>query len=303
MICGSSFAPAGNPPILGNQRTFYPRYPKTNSMTIKSHKTITVVPYDTAWPEQFEQEAALIKQALGIHCLEIHHVGSTAVPGLAAKPVIDIIAVVENQEASIAPLQVAGYQHKGEYNIPLRAFFNKNDGLNRINLHVYPQDHPERELNLTFRNYLRANPDAVTAYAKLKYDLLSKTQLFAKYPSGFTDYTLGKHAFIQAILTKAGFNRIRMTYVTHHNEWEAAKNFRRIHFLRQGLTDPFSRIEPSANHRHLALYQGAIIVGYSHVELLPEGRTRMHMIELEESHAHLRQQFLDLCTVWLTNRD
>lgn len=271
-------------------------------MDMKSRKTIVVVPYDTTWLEQFEQEAAHIKQALGTNCLEIHHIGSTAVPGLAAKPVIDIIAVVEDQETSIAPLQAAGYQHKGEYNIPLRAFFNKNEASNKINLHAYPPDHPEIELNLTFRNYLRTHPGAVAAYAKLKYDLLSELQSFAKHPSGFTDYTLDKNTFIQASLAEAGFNRIRMTYVTHHNEWQAAKRFRRIHLLRQGLTDSLAQTEASAGRIHLALYRGVTIIGYIHLELIPKEKPLIHVVELEESHAHFKQQFLDLCTAWLVHR-
>lgn len=70
-----------------------------------TYKHIEVVPYNPDWPHQFTKEAAKIKLALGDNAIEIHHIGSTSVPGLSAKPKIDILAVVKNSKASLEPIQ------------------------------------------------------------------------------------------------------------------------------------------------------------------------------------------------------
>lgn len=120
-------------------------------------KTVQVLPYDPQWPHIFQTETHCIQKALGDHGMIIHHVGSTSVPGLAAKPVIDIIAVVKNVEKAIAPLEKAGYTHGGEYNIPFKEALTKR-GQNDFNLHVLEHNHPEIELNILFRDHLRKHP-------------------------------------------------------------------------------------------------------------------------------------------------
>ena len=88
-----------------------------------TYKSIEVVPRNSNWPKLFEAEADLIKQKLGDNFLEIHHVGSTSVPGLCAKPIIDIILVLRNSAESIAPLESIGFKFRGEMNIPFRSYF------------------------------------------------------------------------------------------------------------------------------------------------------------------------------------
>jgi GrpB-like predicted nucleotidyltransferase (UPF0157 family) len=116
-------------------------------------KIIEVVPYDPKWPHIYEKEAALIRQALGGNCLAIHHIGSTSVPGLSAKPKIDVIAVVQDPLLARDQLEKIGIQYRGEYNIPLHYGFSKRGDID-LNLHVYEEAHPEIELNLCFRDYL-----------------------------------------------------------------------------------------------------------------------------------------------------
>ena len=77
---------------------------------MNERKMIQVVPYDARWPHNFEQEAALIRQALGGNCLAIHHIGSTSVPGLSAKPKIDVIAVVQDPLLARDQLEKIGIQ-------------------------------------------------------------------------------------------------------------------------------------------------------------------------------------------------
>ena len=188
---------------------------------MKKIKKIIVTSYNPDWPQIFEREASKIKETLGSNCIAIHHVGSTSVPGLSAKSVIDMIGVVENTEKSIQPLEILGFMYKGEYNIPMRFYFNRSEGVG-TNLHVYEEGHPEIELNLLFRDYLRQHPNKRDEYIKLKEDLLKKKSSYEKNNSLFTEYNLGKDAFIRKILQAANFNRIRMVKCTHYAEWNAA---------------------------------------------------------------------------------
>lgn len=209
---------------------------------------VTVVPYDPKWPETYHHEAERLKAALDENCFEVHHVGSTSVPGLPAKPKIDIIAVVASPSIAIEQLAPLGYEYRGEYNIPSHYGFSKRvEG--RFNLHVYEKDHPEIELNLTFRNYLRDHLEARDAYAELKTTLLKNPLSHQKKDSAFTGYTLGKNAFITQILNKAHFKRLRMTICTHEEEWEYLKN----------------QIDPS-DAMYLILYAGTQMIGYAAVD-------------------------------------
>jgi GrpB-like predicted nucleotidyltransferase (UPF0157 family) len=112
-------------------------------------KAIQVVPYDPCWPDIFEKEAAFIRQALGDNCWVIHHIGSTSVLGLAAKPKIDMIAVVHDPFLARDQLESIGIQYRGEYNIPLYYVFSKRGKID-LNVHVCEESHPEIELNLCF---------------------------------------------------------------------------------------------------------------------------------------------------------
>lgn len=94
------------------------------------------------WPKIFEAESLKIKNALGDNCIAIHHIGSTSVPGLSAKPVIDMIGVIKDPEKAIQQLESLGFKYKDEYNIPMRLYFNRSEGID-TNLHVYQEGHPE----------------------------------------------------------------------------------------------------------------------------------------------------------------
>jgi GrpB-like predicted nucleotidyltransferase (UPF0157 family) len=262
-------------------------------------KTIEVVPYDPLWPQLFQKEETLIKNALQDNCLEVHHSGSTAVPGLSAKPVIDIIMVVKDADTALAPLTLHGYNFKGEFNIPFRSFFKKQN-TPKIHLHMYPEEYQsEVRLNLAFRDYLRTHPEAVTAYTQLKYSLLAQPQAHEKNNSPFAGYTLGKDPFIRNILAQTDFHKLRIVHCTHHHEWQETEKFRKKYQL--SLTD-FIEIYASTEHIHLALYKGITIVGYIHLEVLPQGKIVFHLIALEEAYENLRQQFLEFCSEWLKKK-
>lgn len=264
-------------------------------------KIIEVVPYDPNWPHIYEKEAALIGQALGVNCLEIHHIGSTSVPGLAAKPKIDMIAVVQDPLLARDQLQKIGIQYRGEYNIPLHYGFSKRGNID-LNLHVYEEFHPEIELNLCFRDYLRNHTNKRDDYARLKEELIQDESSFAKENSPFTNYTLRKGDFIREVLREAGFNRIRMLKCNDNTEWQAAKHFRNTYFFGpHGIEDPYTWTFNHEEHAHLVLYQGTEIIGYAHIQLWPDQRAAIRIIVTDENKRNqsFGSRFLELIERWL----
>lgn len=268
---------------------------------MKSKKSIEVSPYDPTWPQLFEIEAKLIKEALGQNCLHIHHIGSTAVPGLTAKPKIDILVVVKIPSAAREQLKKIGIQYRGEDNIPLQYAFSKRGKVD-LNLHVYEESHPEIELNLLFRDYLRTHSTVRDEYALLKQELLSDQSSLIKHPSGFTHYTLRKGNFIRNILKKAGFDRLRILKCTDETEWNAAHYFRNKYFFSpHGISDPYTWTFNHPDHAHVVLYQGADIIGYIHIQFWPDNRAAIRIIVVDEDkrNKNAGSSFLRACEKWL----
>ncbi|MBI2707492.1 MAG: GNAT family N-acetyltransferase [Proteobacteria bacterium] len=268
-------------------------------------RRIEVVPYDSNWPRLFEEESAKIKKALGDNCIVVHHVGSTAVPGLCAKPKIDIILVAKNIALIGQDLEKLGYESRGEFNIPFRLGFSKRGALLNVNLHVYEEENPEINLNLLFRDYLRNFPEALEEYANLKLNLVAQDSLHEKKNSLFSGYNLGKDAFIKKVLNKAGFHGLCMRLCTHYDEWEVARTFRQKYFFdKVPVVDPYTWTFDHKDHLHLVFYQGTEIIGYAHIQLWKEQRAALRIIVIDE---HLRDQghggyFLKLCERWLTQK-
>jgi GrpB-like predicted nucleotidyltransferase (UPF0157 family) len=158
--------------------------------------TVLVVPWDARWPILYQQEEARIAAGLRPLALSLEHVGSTAVPGLAAKPVIDILAGYRSREelpGIIAALRGAGYEHRGENGIPGREFFRR--GMPRSwHIHLVAADSGFWRDHLAFRDRLRADPALRDAYGELKRSLA------ARYPRNRTAYIDGKTAFVLAAI-------------------------------------------------------------------------------------------------------
>ena len=160
---------------------------------------VRVVEYDARWPSLYEEERARILDALGDAVLDIQHIGSTAVPGLGAKPVIDIMVGVADLAAGekcIHPLEDLGYEHRGEAGIPGRLYFRK--GASRTHhLHMVKRGGAFWETHTRFRDYLRSHPDEASRYYKLK------KQLAARFGADREAYTEGKAPFIESVLARA----------------------------------------------------------------------------------------------------
>ena len=162
---------------------------------------VVVVPYDPGWVQAFEREAVQIAAILGEELLAIHHIGSTSVPGLQAKPIIDIMPVVsdiEKVDAYNPAFLELGYEAKGENGIPGRRHFVKGGDLHRTHhIHMYEPDNPEVARHLDFRDYLRAHPDEAERYGRLK------AELAVQFPYDIFSYMMGKNDFIRATIQKA----------------------------------------------------------------------------------------------------
>ena len=159
---------------------------------------IEIVASSPGWPRVFEREAAAILTACRPWVTEVYHVGSTSVPGLAAKPVLDMmpIAAGPSEARETVPRMTAlGYRCLGEYGIPGRLYFEKDvDGRDVAHVHMFPLAHPAIRTHLAFRDYLRTHPDAARDYERLKRELA------AKHRDDREAYTDAKAAFIEGII-------------------------------------------------------------------------------------------------------
>lgn len=155
--------------------------------------------YNPKWPQLFEWEAARIAAALGDDIIDIKHVGSTSVPGLRAKPIIDILVAVElfkPQAYYCERLETLDYHVHSHENDDERLFFWK--GTPRTHhLHIVEYATWEHQRHIIFRDYLRKHPDIARRYVQIKEDLLSA------FKNNRPAYTRGKTAFIKAIMDRA----------------------------------------------------------------------------------------------------
>jgi GrpB-like predicted nucleotidyltransferase (UPF0157 family) len=132
---------------------------------------IRVVPYDHGWPRRFEELARGLRDALGSVAVRIDHIGSTAVPELAAKPVIDIqisVGALDPTEPFATPLQQLGYVFRADNPERTKRYFREPPGAPRTHVHVRRSGSFSEQFPLLFRDYLRANRDEATAYEQLK---------------------------------------------------------------------------------------------------------------------------------------
>ncbi len=163
---------------------------------------IEIAEYDPAWPRAFACEAEAILGACRTWVTTIHHVGSTSVPGLAAKPILDIVPVAASPAMcaeSISGMTELGYRSRGENGIPGRFYFDKVvEGRTVVHAHMFPEGHTDVRNHLVFRDYLRTHPDAAREYEELKRKLASKHRDNRKA------YTEAKAEFINETLSAAG---------------------------------------------------------------------------------------------------
>lgn len=175
---------------------------------------IVVVDYDPTWPEVFERLRALVWKAVQDFALGIEHVGSTSVPGLAAKPIIDMDVVVAT-EADVAlgieRLAVLGYAHRGNLGIEGREAFQQPAHLPPHHLYVCLQNSASLRNHLALRDYLRAHPEAIQGYSALK------KRLAKEHTYNIDAYIEGKSDMILAMLTETGFSSEQLDSIREQN--------------------------------------------------------------------------------------
>ena len=164
---------------------------------------VIIVEYNPQWPALYEEEKARILGLIGHKVVALEHVGSTAVPGLGAKPIIDIMVAIHrltNAEECILPLQSTGYEYVPEYEdtLPERRYFRKGPpGARTYHVHMVELTSDFWERHLLFRDFLRTHPEVAGQYYQLKKELA------AKYSSDHEGYTEAKKTFIESIITRA----------------------------------------------------------------------------------------------------
>ncbi|MEU6646417.1 GrpB family protein [Saccharomonospora sp. NPDC046836] len=175
---------------------------KLSTMLVHGLRPVKVViaDYDPAWPVRFERRAAELREILGRRARLIEHIGSTSVPGLAAKPVIDIVVGIDDpddEEAYLPDLEAAGYDLRVRE--PEHRCLRPGEPDGPVNLHCYPPDHVEIRRYLAFRDRLRASDADRDLYATTKRELAQREWRDMNY------YAEAKWPVIGEILARAGW--------------------------------------------------------------------------------------------------
>jgi GrpB-like predicted nucleotidyltransferase (UPF0157 family) len=162
---------------------------------------VRLSPHSEEWRLIFEAERDTLHELLGDHIFEIHHIGSTSVPGLSAKPIIDILVALHrfsDMELLHQKMEKAGYEHRENGSSELRVLFVKGSEENRTH-HIHFTEHQSEEWEKAFLfwNYLRTHQEELKAYEALKKELA------AQYPEEREQYSKGKADFIKGIIQKA----------------------------------------------------------------------------------------------------
>ena len=157
---------------------------------------VELLPHDPFWTQRAQAEADALRSVLGDTLLAVHHIGSTAIPGIRAKPVIDLIPVVSALpalEARRSQIEALGYEWCGEFGLPGRRYFRRDDlqGARTHQVHAFETGVPDVIRHLAFRDYMRAHPLLAAEYGKLKEGLADA------HRHDRTAYVQGKDAFVK----------------------------------------------------------------------------------------------------------
>jgi len=163
-------------------------------------RRVEVTTFNKNWVLLFEEEAQKLHEIFEHEIIEIHHIGSTSVKGMKAKPTIDILLVVKDLKRIDAfnnAMVSIGYEPKGENGIPKRRYFQKGGDNRTHHVHIYEFGNPEIERHLVFRDYLRTHPEDAKIYGNVK-EKLSK-----QFPYDIDSYIVGKENLVLEIERKA----------------------------------------------------------------------------------------------------
>ena len=177
--------------------------------------SIHIVEYDPCWKIRFNEFKDVLWPVVVDHLIDFEHVGSTAVEGLAARPIIDIDIIVSNMNALLKVIErlvPLGYVHQGELGIQGRHAFFQQENVSKLHLYVCLEGSLGLRNHLALRDYLRAHPSAVKEYSNLK------KRLAQQYPNNIDCYVEGKRSFIAAILKRCSFTPCELLNVLSSNK-------------------------------------------------------------------------------------
>jgi len=165
-------------------------------------REVEVVPHDPEWKDAFEAEAKHIGAALGENVVAVHHIGSTSIPNIYAKPVIDILVEVRNIteiDGQSSAMESFGYEVMGEYGIAGRRYFRKDNqkGIRTHQIHVFEAGSAQVTRHLSFRDYMIVHPEDAQRYSELK------RKLAEEHSQSIDRYMDGKDGFIKEIDRRA----------------------------------------------------------------------------------------------------
>jgi GrpB-like predicted nucleotidyltransferase (UPF0157 family) len=164
-------------------------------------RKIEVVPHKPRWSELFQEAVEDLTAVFGPEIVAAHHIGSTAIPGILAKPIVDVLLVVrdiDQVDSFNQDMMERGYRPQGEFGIPGRRFFIKGSESHRTHhIHVFEESHAAVDRHLAFRDYLRAHSDEAQTYSRLKEELARR------FPHDIDGYIAGKYDFIKEIERRA----------------------------------------------------------------------------------------------------
>ncbi|MBU9724228.1 MULTISPECIES: GrpB family protein [Bacillaceae] len=163
-------------------------------------RKVEVVDYNPEWEALFQSEATRLIEIFGEQLVAIHHIGSTSVPGLAAKPIIDIMPVVKNidhVDERNEKMVAIGYEPKGENGIAGRRYFQKGGDNRTHHVHIFYEGSEDIVRHLAFRDYVRTSPEIKQEYGDLK------KHLAAKYTNDIAAYIAGKNQLVKQIEAQA----------------------------------------------------------------------------------------------------
>ncbi|QFF99649.1 GrpB family protein [Psychrobacillus glaciei] len=163
-------------------------------------RKVEVVSYSADWKDRFKEEAEQLQKIFGSEMITIHHIGSTSVNGLSAKPIIDLMPVVRdinNMDAFNDAMIAIGYEPKGENGLSGRRYFQKGGDNRTHHVHIYEMNSPEIKRHLAFREYLRKHPKVAKDYGQLK------EKLAKQFPYDVESYINGKEQLATEIEEKA----------------------------------------------------------------------------------------------------
>jgi GrpB-like predicted nucleotidyltransferase (UPF0157 family) len=188
--------------LIAERNRFLSVNSKTGELRVRDNqmRSMEVVPHNPLWKTEFSKEAAVLSSVFGDEVVKIHHIGSTAITGIYAKPIIDILVEVKdilriNDYSN--RMQELGYIPREEWGISGRRYFIKGINHRTHHVHVYQSGNPEITRHLRFRDYMNAHSDEARQYEELKRELAGK------YKHNPAQYTDGKDAFIKEIDRKA----------------------------------------------------------------------------------------------------